>query len=254
MRDKDYQPREERHKEFKRRARRINERTPLGLILLVVGGVLLARQMGVLLPPSLFTWQALLIGIGIIIGIANSFRDLGWLVVVAVGVFFLMDDFYPGMGRYAWPSLIIFLGLIIILKPRRKKNLPFIDQQPQSPEYITAGDTTSEDALDAVAVFGAVKKMVLSKNFRGGDVVAVFGGAEINLSQADFQSPIKLDIVAVFGGVKLIVPANWEVRSEATAILGGVDDKRGVVASHTPEKVIILDGTAMCGGIEISSY
>lgn len=246
--------REYRHREFKRRARRINERTPLGLILLVVGGALLARQMGVLLPAWLFSWQALIIVIGLIIGMVNGFRDIGWLLMVAVGAFFLLGDFYPGLGHYAWPLLIIFFGLVIILKPRRKKTILLPEQRGQSPEYAAEDAVTGDETLDAVAIFGGVKKMVLSKNFRGGDSVAIFGGTEINLTQADFKGPIKLDVVAMFGGVKLIVPANWEIRSEVTAILGAVDDKRDAVTPQDPQKVIILDGTAICGGIEISSY
>ncbi len=245
-----------RHREFKSRARRINERTPLGLILLLVGGALLARQLGVLLPPWIFTWPMLLVTIGVIIGFAHGFRDTGWLVITAVGVFFLMDDVYPGIKHYVWPAVIILLGLLIILRPSRKKKSMVITDTP-----IAAGTTgmddasyAKEDALDVVAVFGSVKKVMLSKNFRGGEVVSVLGGAEINLMQADFKSPIKIEVVAVFGGTRLIVPANWEVRSEATAILGGIDDKREPSLAKNPDKVIILDGTAICGGIEINSY
>lgn len=242
-----------RHREFRHRARRINERTPLGLILLIVGGALLARQMGVLLPAWMFTWQALLITVGLVIGVANRFRDLGWLVIVGVGAFFLLEDIYPDLGHFAWPLVIILIGLVIILKPRRKRIAVTPEQPEQSPDYNTAY-TTGEDVLDSVAVFGGVKKIVLSKNFRGGEVVCVFGGAEINLSQADFTDPIRLEIVAVFGGAKLIVPANWEIRSEVTAILGGIDDKRESVTTQNPEKILVLEGTAICGGIEISSY
>jgi predicted membrane protein len=243
-----------RHREFRRRARRINERTPLGLILLIVGGALLARQMGALLPAWLFTWEVLLITIGLTIGIVNRFRDIGWLIITAVGVFFLMDDVYPEIKHYVWPAVIILLGLIIILRPSRQKKIIATPEQPgQSQEHITGDATAKEDVLDAVAVFGAVKKVVLSKNFKGGEVVSVFGGSEINLTQADFVSPVRLEIVAIFGGAKLIVPANWEVRSEATAILGGIDDKRDATAQN-PDKVLILEGTAICGGIEINSY
>ena len=245
--------REYREREFKRRARRINERTPLGLILLIVGGALLARQVGVLLPAWLFTWQALLICVGLIIGIVNRFRDLSWLIMIAVGVLFLLDDIYPGTGHYAWPMLIIFVGLVIILRPRRKKDLPPPEVQAKLQDDRGYEGTMSEE-LDAVAIFAGVKKTVLSKDFRGGEVVAVFGGGEINLTQADFRSPVRLDLVAVFGGVKLIVPANWEIRSEVTAIFGGVDDKRDSMAAQTAEKVVIIDGTAICGGIEIRSY
>jgi predicted membrane protein len=204
----------------------------------------------------------LLITIGLIIGMVNRFRDIGWLIITAIGLFFLADDIYPGIKQLVWPAVIILIGLVIILKPsRQKKTMVMTDNSPASgaavmndAPAINPAQATTEDVLDLVAIFGAVKKVVFSKNFRGGEVVCVFGGSEINLTQADFTGTIKLEIVAIFGGAKLIVPANWQVRSEATAILGGIDDKRDPVASANSDKVLVLDGTAICGGIEITSY
>lgn len=250
-----------RDREFRRRARRINERVPVGLILLVVGGALLARQFGVWLPPWLFTWEMLLVTIGLIIGLVNGFRDFGWLIITGIGLFFLADDVYPEIKHFIWPVVIIILGLAIILKPsRQKKTMDSTDRSGTSATFgaqvvvDTPPQATTEDVLDLVAVFGAVKKVVFSKNFKGGEVVCVFGGSEINLSQADFTGTAKLEIVAIFGGAKLIVPANWQVRSEAAAILGGIDDKRDPIASANSDKILVLDGTAICGGIEITSY
>ena len=115
-------------------------------------------------------------------------------------------------------------------------------------------EITREAVLDITSIFGGVKKSVLSKQFNGGDVVCFFGGAEINLTNADFVSPIEIDVVNVFGGTKLILPANWEIRSEITAIFGGVDDKRRQAPNTVSEKTIILKGTNLFGGVEIISY
>jgi len=109
--------------------------------------------------------------------------------------------------------------------------------------------------VEATAIFGGSHQTVFSKNFKGGDVTAVFGGADINLTQADFNETVKLDVTAVFGGIKLIVPQNWAVRSNVTAIFGSVEDKRGSLMPNAEiQKTLILDGTAMFGGIEIKSF
>ena len=92
-----------------------------------------------------------------------------------------------------------------------------------------------------------------SKNLRGGEIVAVFGGAEVNLTQADFYNRIEIEVVQIFGGTKLVVPANWEVRSEAVALFGGIEDKRMPMAP-SPDKVLVLKGTTIFGGIEIKSF
>ena len=111
------------------------------------------------------------------------------------------------------------------------------------------------DIIDATAVFGGVKKIILSKNFKGGDITNFMGGSEINLTQADFNGRVKIDATNIFGGTKLIVPAHWDVQSEVVAVFGGVDDKRRFIGVQPdPNKVLILDGTCLFGGIEINSY
>ena len=240
-----------RDREFRQRARRINNNTPIGVILLAIGGVFLAKQLGVDFPHWFFSWEMLLIGIGILMGFKSKFRDFGWLIPIVIGLIFLADDFYP-VKNFIWPALIILVGLFIILKPTRpKKAEP--DDIAQEPVVIAPSDVR-DDILDVTSVFGGSKRIVLSKNFRGGEVVSIFGGADINLTQADFTNPIKIEIVAIFGGCTLIVPSNWEIRSETVVIMGAIDDKRKSAVTANPEKVLILDGTVMFGGIEIKSY
>ena len=115
---------------------------------------------------------------------------------------------------------------------------------------------SEDDYIDSTSVFGGSKRLVLSKNFKGGEVVTVMGGAEINLSQADIQGRAILDVTQVMGGTKIVVPSNWDVKSEmATAILGGIDDKRIIQPSGVdPNKVLIIKGTSILGGIDIRSY
>ena len=96
---------------------------------------------------------------------------------------------------------------------------------------------------------------MLSKQFRGGEIVSFMGGSEIDLTQADFTGRITIDTTNIFGGTKLIVPPTWDVQSDITTVFGGVDDKRPVQGVQPdPNKVLILDGTCLFGGIEIRSF
>ena len=101
-----------------------------------------------------------------------------------------------------------------------------------------------------------VKRNIIAKDFKGGEVVTVFGGAELNLSQADINGKVTLEITQVFGGTKLVIPSHWEVRSELVNILGGIEDKRSMQQdfSTDPNKVLILTGTTVFGGITIESF
>ena len=95
---------------------------------------------------------------------------------------------------------------------------------------------------------------MISKNFKGGRIESMFGGTELNLMQADFTGTAVLDFNIAFGGVKLYVPPQWNVKSEVTAILGGVEDKRAITPQTDSTKVLLLRGSVMFGGLEIKSY
>jgi len=112
----------------------------------------------------------------------------------------------------------------------------------------------NEDYIDSVSIFGQVKKNIYSKNFKGGDIVNIMGGADINLIQADIHQPVILEVVQIFGGTTIIVPAHWKVNPEMTAIFGGVEDKRFInnVAVDN-QKNLIIKGTSIFGGITIKS-
>ena len=123
-------------------------------------------------------------------------------------------------------------------------------------EGYTNTDVEDNDILDSVNVFGGSHQKIFSKNFQGGDVIAIFGGCDINLIKADFNDTITLDVVAIFGGCKIIVPPGWEVKSEVTAIFGGVDDKRSVgpTSNEGPRKILIVKGVALFGGVDIRNF
>ncbi|RYY66940.1 MAG: hypothetical protein EOO12_02700 [Chitinophagaceae bacterium] len=245
-------------------ARRRAGRVWTGLFLLAIGGLLFARQAGVLFPHWLFTWPVLLIAIGLWIGVRHRFRGFGWLIPIAIGGLNLMGTFEDirWVRPYVGPAILVLLGLLFIFKPRRRRfreegGAPFGAGGPAEAPAVTddlTGTPDRSDRIDITAVFGGVKKNVLSKNFRGGDIVTFMGGAEVNLSQADFEQRITIDCTNVFGGTKLIIPPDWEVQSDIAAVFGGVDDKRPPSSNPTPGKVIFLDGTCLFGGVEIRSY
>ncbi|WP_315818078.1 LiaF transmembrane domain-containing protein [Paraflavitalea speifideaquila] len=239
--------------------RRKSNNTLAGLLILVAGSVLLIRQVEAdLVPRWLFTWPMILVVVGFFVGIQTRFRDFGWLILIGIGAFFLADNVFPDYdaGRFIIPVVVCGVGLTLMLSPGKKRRHKNKDHE-KALYYKDADEepsTGKTDTIEVVSIFGNVKKNVYSKDFKGGEVVSVFGGAEVNLSQADFKGPITLEIVQVFGGTKLIVPPHWVIRSEAVAIFGGIEDKRPPQSITSPDKVLIIQGTALFAGIEIKSY
>ncbi len=262
-----------------------------GLVLLVVGASLLLRQFDFFFFPHwIISLPMLLIVWGLYIGARHNFRNSLWAVMVIIGVAFLLDRIIPGFHASAvfWPVMIIAFGIYLILRRnhpadywdkrswKRKWDYSKYNFNPNPPnpnepvvDYTTTGTTpndpatppnpgtnyTGDDHLDAVSIFGGVKKIIFSKNFQGGDIVNIFGGSELDFTQADINGRVYIDVTQVFGGTKIIVPSHWMVISDIAAIFAGFDDKRiRTSAALDNNKVLVLKGTSIFGGVDIRSY
>lgn len=258
-----------------------------GAILLVVGVLLLIKQFDLFFFPNwLFSFPMILIALGFFIGAKNNFRNVASIILIIIGTAFLLDDIIPGfhLHNISWPVIIICFGVWLILKRNKrgfgrkhfnedKWNSAGFNtyKQPADPivDYTVnptatpppAGDTEgrkydpNEDEPLALSIFGGVKKTILSKDFKGGEVVNVFGGVELDFTQADISGPTVIDITQVFGGIKIIVPANWKVVSDLAAVFASVDDKRlRTSAPIDSNKVLILKGISFFAGVDVRSY
>lgn len=256
------------------RDRRVN-RNPsggnllVGLLVLGVGFVLLMRQLDFVFFPSwLFTWPMLLILLGLFIGAKKQFTGVGWAVLILIGLFLMMNDitvFHWHLRHFALPVVIILAGLFLmfrsLISPTRSSYYKddFRNRGTDTPgkEGTEEKKRTmrGDDFVDNTNVFGSSKKKIFSKSFVGADITNFFGGTELDLTQADVEHTAVIDVVQVFGGVKLVIPANWSVRSDVASIFGGINDKRSTPASlDNPDKMLVISGVCIFGGIEIKSY
>lgn len=230
------------------------KRVILGLVLVAIGSLYALKKAGVDIPHWLFSFGTLFTTIGIIGAIKHNFRVGGWMIMLLIGTVFLIDEFYPlhAYRQFFFPGLIILFGLTLIFRSKRFNAQRFKNTvvPPESANYQERG----ENYIEATAVFGGVNRTVITKDFKGGEITAVFGGADINFTQADISGRVEIDLTAVFGGIKLIVPQHWRVISEATAVFGGVDDKRPIYQNADDSKLLVIKGIAAFGGIEICAY
>ncbi len=238
----------------------------VGLVILAIGCILLLRTLDIFFIPSwLLSWPVFLIIIGSFIGSRQGFNRPSAFIPMIIGVLFLSNRILPDMdlSRLFWPFVIIGFGIWMILG--RKNHKPATDWEKRvdsdTGSLTEANESQpnarpgsfAEDKVQSVSIFGGVKKNIVSKNFQGGEIVNFFGGSEINLMQADIQGRVQLEVVQVFGGTKIIVPANWTVHSEMVAIFGGIEDKRPP-QSGVADKILVIQGTSIFGGIDIKSF
>jgi predicted membrane protein len=229
-----------------------------GIFLLIIGAVALLKSFAFNIPQWLFSWQILLIALGLFIGLRHNFRGGAWFILMLIGAAFLTNDFFLNgdLHKHIWPVVIIVAGIFFIFRPARNLQEQRRKWEEQWKLHGEGeGAPSKEDFIDATSIFGSTKKNILSKTFVGGDITNIFGGTELNLTQADIKGEAVIDITTIFGGAELFVPSHWIVRSEIVTIFGGVEDKRVIsTVTDTPDKVLILKGTVIFGGIEIKNF
>jgi hypothetical protein len=112
------------------------------------------------------------------------------------------------------------------------------------------GDATS-DELALVAVFDGVELESNATAFRGGSMLAWYGGVDADLREATLAPDAHLTVTALFGGVALRVPPEWRIESHVKAIAGGVDVS-GVDPDDPDAPLLVIDGRALFGGVAVS--
>ena len=224
----------------------------LGLIIISLGFVFLLDNLGVL-PVSaksvIISWPMLLIGIGVVNLFGRTSYFAG-LIMIVIGTFFIVPHMFCFNFNFAsllWPLLLIILGVLIIFRRGRHKAHHF----ENNTTYVE-----TENAIDEVNIFGGSKHNVVSQNFKGGKITSIFGGTELDFTNAKLADGVNvLDLVCIFGGASIIVPADWTVRSEVVSIMGGFSDQRkSFPPFEVSGKQLVIKGVAIFGGGEIKNF
>jgi predicted membrane protein len=229
-----------------------------GFVVVLAGALLLAFNFDIL-PMDwkhiIFSWQMLLIVLGVVSLIGREGRGPG-LILVLIGGFFIMPeifDFHISFVKVFWPVLLIIIGVTILFGRGNRHHRGWHrhwDDNRQPDSHLDDGYLRQDN------IFSGTKHRIIHTEFKGGKISNIFGGAEIDLTQATLaEGRNELIIECIFGGVTLIVPSDWKVIVEMSAILGGFQDKRSVVKEQPDStRVLVIKGSAIFGGGEIKSY
>ncbi len=244
-----------------------NSRNIVGLILVVIGALFLLDNLNFLyfnIPHIIFSFPTILIIVGVLI-LANSEKRGTGIIFVIVGTVLLLPRIFPWIAfnsGVVFSILIIALGIYILTKRRSHSvyNDTF-NKDKQTTQDSTTGQTNFNssdiDRLDDVAIFGGGHKLISSNNFQGGNVTAIFGGSEIDLTRCKL-APGKnvLEVTAIFGGTTLFVPKEWNVIIDVLPLFGGFSHKgtRNPNIETDPDKTLIIKGIVIFGGGEVKTF
>jgi hypothetical protein len=113
------------------------------------------------------------------------------------------------------------------------------------------GDESS-DEVALVAIFDGVRLESRARAFRGGSMLAWFGGIDVDLREAELAPDARLSVTALFGGISIRVPEGWRVESSVKTLAGGADVRASDgTASAAP--TLRLDGLAAFGGVAVGA-
>lgn len=173
---------------------------------------------------------------------------MAWLVIVfgAVLIVSQIGLFGLSFGDMVAPMILITVAFFLV-NPRN---------------LLPRGLNTGNDELDPnqqeiklFAFMGGGELNYHSKQLRGGEVMAIWGGYDLNFSDADMEGDsMQLNLYCIMGGVEITVPANWKVeKSGAVCIMGGYSNKTRDMAEelNLPSKTLVVTGLALMGGGEI---
>jgi predicted membrane protein len=245
-----------------------NKKFAFGFIVIFAGLLLLGLNFNIIpwdLRHIFFSWQMLLIAIGVI-SISNSESRTPGIILILIGGFFLIPevfDFHIAFIKLFWPVLLIAIGVMILIKRgiHGPGHSHWHRHHPNWNSQCTQNTQNNQSELDEgyiyeTNIFSGSKRRVTHQVFKGGKISNIFGGTEIDLSQATLaEGRVELTIECIFGGVTLIVPSDWKVILSVNSIMGGFSDKRNVIREPSdPSRILVIRGSSVFGGGEIKSY
>ena len=185
-------------------------------------------------------WPLLIIGVGIASYLSNPRQVLWPAIIVIAGLLLILREL--GIVNFnvwslIWPALLIIFGLNLLFKWSDKKEWKEFDK----------------DKVDIFVAFSGNQARSTTHTFKGGKATALFGGIELDLTDAQIKKSATLDIFTAFGGVDIRVPDGWEIKTSGLPVFGGWEDKTRNPKVDKGAPVLHIAGTCIFGGVSIKN-
>ena len=220
-----------------------------GLVVVAWGGLLLAREYG-LVDRSLHVmafWPLILIGFSLLaLARRRSFASV--VVGLAVGLFgaaLLAERLglvVAGLG-HLWPLIVVAVGLGLLWQGLRRRS-------PARSEDGMENETVSADELRRTVTMGGLALVVDSQQFKGGTLSATMSGVQLDLRRAELAGEeVRLDLSLFMSGLEVYVPTHWRIVDELTPFMGAVEDK----TEPRPDRAGVQRRLVLRGGLTMGA-
>ena len=190
-------------------------------------------------------WWTLFIIVPSFIGIfkdESKIWNIIWLVVGIVLLLCTRDILsFAIVGKLIFPFILVMIGLSFIFKDMF---------QTKVNEKIKKLNTERVDGENFCATFGGIKNNFKGQEFKGANIDAIFGGVDIDLSEAIINHDQIINANAIFGGIDIKAPKGVNIKIKSTPIFGGVSNKiKDDFNENMP--TIYINAFCLFGGVDI---
>ena len=221
-----------------------------GIAIIALGLIFGGNALGLFSLDIFFDgWWTLFIIIPGVVSLITDQDKIMSLGFIAVGVILLLaaqDVFsYDVAWKVILAVFLVAVGLSIIIKSVfHNKN----DQEVAKKIEEAKKDSKTMDSQ--MAIFSGSDRVYNDETFQGSNLVAVFGGAKLNLKKAKFTKDTVIKAFTLFGGIDIIVPDDVKVKLKSGFIFGGFSDDRKN-ATEKGKHTIYIDAAGGFGGVSI---
>ena len=240
-------------------------------LLVMAAGVLLFAFNGGYLPEKyktvVFSWQMLLVAAGFVFLFSRDKRIAG-VIMMLIGVFLILPKLniegIEFVTQNGWAIALIVFGIFVICGAIGGKRIYHAHMHWHTAKTDahdngrrhSSGWKFSENKsgfIERDCVFGGNKEKIDVKNFCGGDINSVFGGIELDLSEAQLAEGVHhLELNSVFGSIVIFVPAEWNIEIQQTQFFGHFADNRPKPPIETDfKRTLMIEINAVFGGGEV---
>lgn len=211
-----------------------------GLVIIAAGAALLFSNLGIYNFDQLVQdwWPLVIIAAGLLLFMSDTRSYLWALLLVGFGALIQLkqlDIVDVNPWQLFWPVVIIAIGVSVVLNHSASRRR-----------------VSQKDRDDVSAILGGVEKQNTSDDFKGAKITAVMGGVKIDLRKATIKKEATIEVFGFCGGVEIVVPRTITVRNQASAILGGVEDKTDQDDIKSAP-VLYITGDVVMAGVEIKN-
>jgi len=149
----------------------------IGLAIALFGVVLVLDRLNLVIADQVLRWWPMVIvAVGALI-FSQSRRvggGINGVIVMIIGGWLLLNSVGILRVRFwemFWPLVLIGIGSMLVLQTLRRRT-----------SEVSGADR--DNTLNVFAALSGVKRVVTATNFRGGEITALMGGAQLDLRQA----------------------------------------------------------------------